>query len=28
VRRIIGDLTNARGLFVGLDLHVKTEPKR
>ena len=24
VRRIIGDLTNTTGLFVGLDLHVKT----
>jgi circadian clock protein KaiB len=28
VRRIIGDLTNARGLFVGLDLMVKPKPKR
>lgn len=25
VRRIIGDLTNTTGLFVGLDLHVKTK---
>lgn len=28
VRRIIGDLTNAKGLFVGLDLHVETQKKR
>ena len=28
VRRIIGNLTNTTGLFVGLDLHVETQKKR
>lgn len=28
VRRCIGDLANTTGLFVGLDLHVKTKTSR
>ncbi len=28
VRRLIGDLTNSSGLFVGLDLQVKTKTNR
>jgi len=28
VRRIIGDLTNTTGLFVGMDLHVDTQKIR
>ena len=28
VRRFIGDLADTTGLFVGLDLHVKTKTKR
>jgi circadian clock protein KaiB len=28
VRRFIGDLANTTGLFVGMDLHVKSKTKR